>query len=142
MTAVGVPLMVPVEESIANPAGRDGEIDQEVTGPPLVVGVTVVIAVPLVSVNEFGVYVSEDGATSLTTMVTLTLSLPPVLLPVMVYEADEVTADGVPLIAPVEESKDKPAGSDGETDQEVIVPPLEVGVAVVMVVPLVRENEL
>jgi hypothetical protein len=134
--------MVPVEESIANPAGRDGEIDQEVTGPPLVVGVTVVIAVPLVSVNEFGVYVSEDGATSLTTMVTLTLSLPPVLLPVMVYEADEVTADGVPLIAPVEESKDKPAGSDGETDQEVIVPPLEVGVAVVMVVPLVRENEL
>ena len=84
MTAVGVPLMVPVEESIANPAGRDGETDQEVTGPPLVVGVTVVIAVPLVSVNEFGVYVSEDGATSLTTMVTVTVSLPPVLLPVMV----------------------------------------------------------
>ena len=76
--------MVPVEESIANPAGRDGETDQEVTGPPLVVGVTVVIAVPLVSVNEFGVYVSEDGATSLTTMVTVTVSLPPVLLPVMV----------------------------------------------------------
>ena len=84
MTAVGVPLMVPVEESIANPAGRDGETDQEVTGPPLVVGVTVVIAVPLVSVNEFGVYVSEDGATSLTTMVTVTVSLRPVLLPVMV----------------------------------------------------------
>ena len=83
MTAVGVPLMVPVEESSANPAGRDGETDQEVTGPPLVVGVTVVIAVPLVSVNEFGVYVSEDGATSLTTMVTATVSLPPVLLPVM-----------------------------------------------------------
>jgi len=142
VTAVGVPLMVPVEESIANPAGRDGETDQEVTGPPLVVGVTVVMAVPLVRVNEFGLYDSDDGATSLTTMVTLTLSLPPVLLPVIVYEADEVTADGVPLIAPVDESRAKPAGSEGETDHEVIVPPLDVGVAVVMVVPLVSENEL
>jgi len=57
-------------------------------------------------------------------MVTLAVSLPPVLLAVMVYEADVVTAVGVPLIAPVEESKDNPAGSDGETDQEVIGPPL------------------
>ena len=53
-----------------------------------------------------------------------------------------MTAVGVPLIAPVEESKDKPAGREGETDHEVIVPPFAVGVAVVMVVPLVRENEL
>ena len=45
-------------------------------------------------------------------------------------------------MAPVEASNDKPAGSDGETDQEVIVPPLAVGVAVVMVVPFVKENEL
>ena len=52
-----------------------------------------------------------------------------------------MTAVGVPLIAPVDESKDKPAGSDGETDQEVIGPPLTVGVAVVMVVPLVKVNE-
>ena len=37
------------------PAGRDGETDQEVTVPPLEVGVTDVIAVPLVSVSEFGV---------------------------------------------------------------------------------------
>jgi len=56
--------------------------------------------------------------------------------------AEEVTAVGVPLMAPVEESNDKPAGSDGETDQDVIVPPFAVGVAVVMVVPLVKENEL
>jgi hypothetical protein len=56
--------------------------------------------------------------------------------------AEEVTAVGVPLMAPVEESNDKPAGSDGETDQEVIVPPFAVGVAVVMVVPFVKENEL
>ena len=39
------------------------------------------------------------------------------------------------------ESRANPAGSDGETDQEVIVPPLEVGVAVVIVVPFVKVNE-
>ena len=53
-----------------------------------------------------------------------------------------MTAVGVPLIAPVDESKDKPAGRDGETDHEVIVPPLTVGVTVVIAVPLVSENEL
>ena len=44
-------------------------------------------------------------------------------------------------MAPVEESNDKPAGSDGETDQEVIVPPLTVGVTVVIEVPFVNVNE-
>ena len=52
-----------------------------------------------------------------------------------------MTAFGVPLMAPVEESKDKPAGRDGDTDQDVIVPPFTVGVTVVMAVPLVRVNE-
>jgi hypothetical protein len=51
-------------------------------------------------------------------------------------------AVGVPDIAPVVASKDKPAGSDGDTDQEVIVPPLTVGVTVVIAVPLVSVNEL
>ena len=54
MTAVGVPLMAPVDESKASPAGRDGETDHEVIVPPLEVGVVVVIAVPLVRVYEFG----------------------------------------------------------------------------------------
>ena len=54
VTAVGVPLISPVDVSRDNPAGRDGETDQEVTVPPLADGVTAVIAVPLVSVNEFG----------------------------------------------------------------------------------------
>ena len=53
-----------------------------------------------------------------------------------------MTAVGVPLIAPVDESKDKPAGSEGDTDHEVMVPPLTVGVVVVIAVPLVSENEL
>ena len=39
--------------------------------PPLTVGVTVDIAVPFVKVNEFGLYASDDGATSFTSMVTL-----------------------------------------------------------------------
>ena len=43
-----------------------------------------------------------------------------------------MTALGVPEIAPVEESRESPAGSDGETDHEVIVPPFTVGVVVVI----------
>ena len=75
-------------------------------------------------------------------MVTSAVSLPPVLLAVIVYVAEEVTAVGVPLMAPVEASNDKPAGSVGETDHDVIVPPLTVGVAVVIAVPFVSVNEL
>ena len=54
VTAEGVPEMAPVEESSERPDGSEGETDHEVTGPPLAVGVTVVMAVPLVRVNEFG----------------------------------------------------------------------------------------
>ena len=142
VTAVGVPLISPVEVSKDNPAGRDGETDQEVTGPPLADGVTAVIAVPFVKVKEFGLYEIEDGATSLTSIVTVAVSLPPVLDAVIVYVADDVTAVGVPLISPVEVSKDKPAGRDGETDHDVTGPPLEDGVTAVIAVPLVRVNEL
>ena len=133
--------MAPVEESSDSPAGREGETDQDVTGPPFAVGVTVVMAVPFVSVNELGLNVSEEGATSLTTMVTSAVVLPPVLLAVTVYVAEEVMLVGVPLIAPVEESIDSPAGREGETDHEVTVPPLELGVTVVMAVPFVNVNE-
>ncbi len=52
------------------------------------------------------------------------------------------TAVGVPLIAPVELSNDKPVGSDGEIDQEVMVPPLEVGVIVVIATFRMRVDEL
>ena len=53
-TAVGVPLISPEDVSNVKPAGRLGEIDQEVAVPPLAVGVTDVIATSLVKVNEFG----------------------------------------------------------------------------------------
>ena len=82
--AVGVPLIAPFEESSDSPAGNEGETDQEVTVPPLEVGVTVVMAVPLVKLNELGLYVRDDGATSLTTMSTSAVVLPPVLVAVTV----------------------------------------------------------
>ena len=76
----------------------------------------------------------------MTWMVTVAVPLPPRLVAVTVYVAEDVTAVGVPLMAPVEESRESPAGSDGETDQEVTFPPLEVGVTVVMAVPFVKVN--
>ena len=127
VTAVGFPLMAPVEESRDKPAGSDGETDQEVMAPPLVVGVNVVMAVPFSTVREFELY-EIDGATSLTMMVMLAVSVPPVLFAVIVYEAEEVIVVGVPYIIPVEVLRNKPAGSDGETDQDVTVPPVDVGV--------------
>ena len=44
-------------------------------------------------------------------------------------------------MAPVEVSSDKPAGSDGETEYETTVPPVELTVSVVMAVPLVKVSE-
>ena len=54
MTAVGVPLIVPFEVSSDKPAGRDGETEYDMIVPPVAVGDTDVICVPLVSVNVFG----------------------------------------------------------------------------------------
>ena len=54
MTSVGVPLISPVDESMERPFGSDGETDQVIIVPPLSVGVTLVMAEPLVNVNEFG----------------------------------------------------------------------------------------
>jgi hypothetical protein len=82
-TAVGVPVISPVEVLKVSPAGRDGEIDQLATVPPLDDGVSVVMAEPLVSVRELGLY-AMTGAASLTKMVTVVVALPPVLLAVTV----------------------------------------------------------
>ena len=51
--------------------------------PPLVVGVSVVIGLFRVRVSEVELYVMV-GVTSLTTMVTLAVSVPPVLVAVIV----------------------------------------------------------
>ena len=46
--------MAPVDVSKVSPEGSVGEIDHEETGPPLAVGVTVVMATPLAKVSELG----------------------------------------------------------------------------------------
>ena len=51
---MGVPEMAPVEVLSDKPDGSEGETDHEVTGPPLEVGVTAVMADPLVKVKVFG----------------------------------------------------------------------------------------
>tara|TARA_B100000900_G_scaffold357339_2_gene327570 strand:- start:2531 stop:2764 length:234 start_codon:yes stop_codon:yes gene_type:complete len=73
-------------------------------------------------------------------MEMVVVALPPVLVAVTVYDVEDEVADGVPEIAPVEVENERPDGSDGVIDHETTVPPLEVGVAVVMVVSLLREN--
>ena len=83
MIAVGVPEIAPVEESRERPAGRLGETVHEVIVPPPTVGVSVVMVVPFSKVREFVPY-EMVGASSLTTMVTLAVSVPPVLVAVMV----------------------------------------------------------
>ena len=83
MTAVGVPQIVPLLVPKLRPDGRDGETEYETTVPPLDVTEVVVMAVPLVNVKEFVLYVI-DGAISLTVIVTLAVSVPPVLVAVIV----------------------------------------------------------
>jgi len=53
-TTEGVPLMAPVVVFNVRPAGSAGEIDHDATGPPLAVGVTVLIGAPFTSVIELG----------------------------------------------------------------------------------------
>ena len=77
---LGVPPISPVEESIMRPLGNDGYTSQDVTAPPPpTVGVTDVIAVPLVSTKALGEYEIDDGMISLTVMSTVVEAPPPVL---------------------------------------------------------------
>lgn len=73
-------------------------------------------------------------------MVMVVVALPPLFVAVTVYDAEADVAVGVPEIAPVDVEKDKPAGSDGEIDHDVIVPPFTVGVSVVIAVSFVKLN--
>ena len=77
----------------------------------------------------------------MTVMLTVAVSLPPVLVAVMVYVVAVLTSVGVPEIVPSVVLKAKPPGKVGEMDQVTTSPPLTVGVTEVMAVPLVRVNE-
>ena len=84
----------------------------------------------------------DDGAATLTVMVTMAVALPPVLVAVTVYDVEDEMTVGVPLMAPVDVSKERPAGSVPEIDHDVTVPPLEVGVTADLVTSVVEESEL
>ena len=58
----------------------------------------------------------DVGATSLTTIVRLAVSVPAVFVAVTVYEEEEATAVGVPLMVPFAVFKVNPEGSEGETE--------------------------
>ena len=59
----------------------------------------------------------------------------------IVYVALEEIAVGVPEMAPVDVSRDKPAGSVGETDHDTTVLPVEVGVTAVIAESFASVNE-
>ena len=80
----GVPLMAPVVELKLKPFGIEGLISNEVTLPPLMAGVVVVIAVPFSSVMFSGEYEISLGACSLTVIDMVAEDSPPGLLAVMV----------------------------------------------------------
>ena len=77
----------------------------------------------------------------MTVMVTVAVSLPPVLVAVMVYVVDVLNSVGVPEIVPSEVSNERPPGRVGEMDQVTTSPPLTVGVTEVMAVPFVSVND-
>ena len=78
----------------------------------------------------------------MTRIVTVTVALPPLFEAVTVYVVADEVAVGVPEIAPDEVSNDKPDGSVGLIDQDVTVPPVEVGVAVDIVASFAKERKL
>jgi hypothetical protein len=58
------------------------------------------------------------GSASLTTIVIVVVSLPPLLVAVIVYTVELVIAVGVPLMSPVEVLREIPAGSEGDMAQD------------------------
>ena len=60
--------MAPVEVEKDSPAGSVPVSDHDTTAPPSEVGVAVVMAESFVKVRKLGLYETEDGAMSLTTI--------------------------------------------------------------------------
>ena len=82
-----------------------------------------------------------EGDSSVTSIVTIVVALPPVFVAVTVYAAEEVTAVGVPEIAPFDVENNRPAGNAGEMDQDSTGPPREVGITVGINVFFSKEKE-
>ena len=76
----------------------------------------------------------------MTSSVIVVESLPPAFVAVMVYVADGEITVGVPEISPVAESKTRPVGNAGDTDQDSTAPPLALGIRGEIVVPFSKVN--
>ena len=72
----------------------------------------------------------------------MAVALPPVLVAVTVYVAEEDSSVGVPEIEPVVAEKARPPGSVGVIVQDTTAPPLELGVAADIAWSLVNVSEL
>ncbi len=80
--AVGVPEIAQVLFASDKPAGSAGEDAHETIVPPVLVGVIVVIAVPLVKLKSAGLKLIT-GAAALTAIVIAVLEEPLALVPVI-----------------------------------------------------------
>ena len=112
---VGVPQIVPLLVPKDKPLGKAGLMAHDVMVPePVMVGESgrSLLAVLLVMVKSFGEY-AIVGTSSLTSMVMVVVSTPPLFLTVIVYVVLVDNSVGVPEISPVLISKLNPAGKAG-----------------------------
>lgn len=112
---VGVPQMVPLLVPKDKPLGKAGLMAHDTNSPePVMVGESgrSLLAVLLVKSKSFGEY-AIVGTSSLTSMVMVVVSTPPLFLTVIVYVVLVDNSVGVPEISPVLISKLNPAGKAG-----------------------------
>ncbi len=107
--------MVPLLVSKVKPLGRLALMAHDTNSPePVMVGESgrSLLAVLLVKSKSFGEY-AIVGTSSLTSMVMVVVSTPPLFLTVIVYVVLVDNSVGVPEISPVLISKLNPAGKAG-----------------------------
>jgi hypothetical protein len=122
--ADGVPVIAPVDVSSESPVGSDPAVTAKVTGavPPLV-GIVWLYDVLMSGVGNVLVVIVSDAAIVPVYSFVAVTELASVAVTVKSYAP---AADGVPLIAPVVEPKDRPVGSAPALTENAIgaVPPL------------------
>ena len=113
--AVGVPVIAPVLDEMVKPAGNAGEIvyTSEPVPPEPVTGVKEVAATFLVSTFVATACVAV-GAASIVKLKVLDAEAETASVTVTVYVVALNVPEGVPVISPVLDDIDKPAGNAGE----------------------------
>ena len=119
----GVPEIIPFEN--CKPLGSVSNDSQDVTGPPLLLMVTLKLDWPTTKVCDVVSSTSEGGAT-ITSILILRFAKPPEFSAVITHDVEE-SAIAVPDNCPFVSLNSIPIGSRQSIDQELISPPLEVG---------------